>query len=732
MIKYIAENKTFYLNTKNSSYIIKILKSDMLCHWYYGAGIEEENLDMLNLFCKKEYVQGEYLDNVNKQDFVSKDIAPMEFPISGNGDFRVPALLAENSFGQHSANLIYKSHFITKGKKPLRDLPSFDTNTQNTETLEIVLTDTVSGYEVSLFYSVFEEEDAITRHTEIRNTSDKEIKITSAQSLSMDFQAQSFDLITLDGAWARERHINRRALLAGAASIESRRGASGHQHNPFGALVSKSTTEDSGIAYGFSLVYSGNFKAIADVDQFGSTRFQIGINPHCFEWKLLPGETFITPEAISVFSSEGLNGMSHCFHKMCKNHLGKSTLNINRPLLINSWEAMYFNMNEEVIEKFIKDCKGLGIDTFVLDDGWFGKRDDDFTSLGDWFVHKTKFPDGLGKVIETCKQNGMNFGIWFEPEMISPKSELFEKHPDWCVHVENKVPTESRNQLVLDMSRPEVVDYTYNQIHRILKEYDITYVKWDMNRNIMDVGSAALSPQHQNEFSHRYILGVYELMRRLTDAFPDVLFEGCAGGGGRFDFGILYYMPQIWTSDDTDAIERLKIQYGTSLVYPVSAMTAHVSACPNHQTKRITPFKTRGDVAQICNFGYELNVAKLSDEEKGLIKEQVKLHRRLEDMIKTGTFYRIDSPFENEFCSWQIVSADKKRAFALCATQKITANNCGHYVKLKGLNPKTEYTVNGSFNLHGSSLMNFGLPVINGLTDFKTYTFEIIAKADES
>ncbi len=728
MIKYIAENKTFYLNTKNSSYVIKLLKSDMLCHWYYGARIEAENLDMLNLLCKREYTQGEFLDEINKRNYVTKDAAPIEFPISGNGDFRIPALLTENSFGQHGANLIYKSHCITKGKKALENLPSFDTNTENTETLEIVLEDTVSGYEVSIFYSVFEEEDAIARHTEIRNVTDKKLKITSAQSLSIDFPAKQFDFITLDGAWARERHVTRRALSAGTTSIESHRGATGHQHNPFSALVEKTTTENSGIAYGFALVYSGNFKSVAEVDQFGSTRFQIGINPHNFCWNLLPGETFITPEAVCVFSNEGLNGMSHSFHNMCKNHLGKSTLNIKRPIVINSWEAMYFDMNEAAIEKFINDCKGLGIDTFVLDDGWFGKRDDDYSSLGDWFVHKTKFPDGLDKVIDTCQQNGMNFGIWFEPEMISPKSELFEKHPDWCAHVENKTPTESRHQLVLDMSRPEVVDYTYNQVADILKKYDISYVKWDMNRNIIDVGSAALSADNQKEFSHRYILGVYDLMRRLTDDFPNVLFEGCAGGGGRFDFGILYYMPQIWTSDDSDAIERLKIQYGTSFVYPPSAMTAHVSACPNHQTKRITPFKTRGDVAQICNFGYELNVSKLSDEEKELIKEQIALHRRLEDIIENGTLYRIDSPFENEFCSWQLVSKDKKRAFAVCATQKITANNNGHYIKLKGLDPKTEYTVNGSFNLHGNTLMNFGLPIVGDLTDFKTYTFEIIAK----
>ena len=378
---------------------------------------------------------------------------------------------------------------------------------------------------------------------------------------------------------------------------------------------------------------------------------------------------------------------------------------------------MYFNMSEDVIENFVNNCKELGIDTFVLDDGWFGHRDSDNSSLGDWFIDKRKFPNGFDRVVKVCKENGMNFGLWFEPEMISRDSELFKTHPDWCIHVINKEPTESRNQLVLDMSRPEIVDFIYNQVAEILSSYDITYVKWDMNRNITDIGNT--------ELSHRYILGVYELMRRLTADFSNVLFEGCAGGGGRFDFGILYYMPQIWTSDDTDAIERLKIQYGTSLVYPLSAMTAHVSACPNHQTGRTTPFKTRGDVAQVCNFGYELDVAKLSESEKNEIKNQISLHRSIENMIYHGDFYRLESPFENEYCSWMTVSADKSHAFFLFATQKITANRGGIFVKLRGLDPEKVYSVNPlGAKLSGKTLINFGLP-IKSMKDFTTVTYEI-------
>lgn len=715
MIYYNESAKTFFLNTENSSYIIKILDNGMPCHWHYGASVEIEELDTLNLFCHKEYTQSE---NTN-QWTISRDAAPSEYPEFGSGDFRAPALLTENKFGQTTCKLCYKSHNIIKGKPSLKGLPSFDSNTENVSTLEILLEDTVTGFEISLFYSVFEKEDAITRSAIIRNTTEKELKIKSVQSLSVDFQYEKFELITLNGAWARERHINRRALSPGAFSIESRRGASGHQHNPFAALVSPSTTEDQGEAYGFALVYSGNFKALAEVDQFGSTRFQIGINPHNFSYTLSAGEEFFTPEAVCVYSNKGLNGMSHCFHNMCRNHLGKCTdKSIKRPLLINSWEAMYFQMSEEIIEEFVRNCKGLGIDTFVLDDGWFGHRDSDNSSLGDWFIDKRKFPNGFDRIIKACKENGLNFGLWLEPEMISRDSELFRAHPDWCIHVENKEPTECRNQLVLDLSRPEVVEYTYKQVADILSRYDISYVKWDMNRNITDVGST--------ELSHRYILGVYELMRRLITDFSNVLFEGCAGGGGRFDFGILYYMPQIWTSDDTDAMERLKIQYGTSLVYPTSAMTAHVSACPNHQTNRTTPFKTRGDVAQICNFGYELDVAKLTDSEKAEIKTQIAQHRQIEDMIYEGDFYRIYSPFENDYCSWQIVSSDKRHAFLVFAAQKVTPHSTGVFVKLKGLDPQKEYNVKPlGTKFHGKTLMNLGLPITK-LSDFSTVTYEII------
>ena len=726
MIIFNQENKTFHLATQNSSYIMKILENGMLAHWYYGAKIADDNMNYYHIFGNHNYAT-----SINSDGYhLSKDTALLEYPTFGDGDFRNPAICIENSDGRRVNDLIYISHKIADSKSLFSDMPSFDCYTENAQTLQILMKDSVMGYEVTLYYSVFEDEDAITRHSVIKNTLSSPIKVLSAYSLSVDFDSESFDLITLHGAWARERHINRQKLLEGTVSIESRRGASGHQHNPFAALVSPDTTEDFGKTYGFALVYSGNFKANVEVDQYSSTRFQLGINPFNFTYHLESGESFTTPEAVMVYSEKGLNGMSHCFHNMCRNHLGKSSdKNIKRPLLINSWEAMYFDMNEEKIKTFVEGCKGLGIDTFVLDDGWFGHRDSDNSSLGDWFVDKKKFPNGLHGVIDTCKQNGLNFGIWFEPEMISRDSELFTKHPDWCIHTNGKEPTESRQQLVLDMARDEVVDCIFEQMSAFLDEYDISYIKWDMNRNITDNGSDSLPANKQGEHAHRYILGVYKLMQRLIDSYPHILFEGCAGGGGRFDFGILYYMPQFWTSDDTDAIERLKIQYGTSLVYPPSVMTAHVSACPNHQTGRSVPFKTRGDVAQVCNFGYELDVNKLSDNEREQIKEQTALHKQIEPMIYDGDFYRLESPFSTNRCCWELVSKDKKMVFAVFTAQKTTPHTKGIYIKLKGLSPDTLYTVEPlGIELYGSTLMNAGLPVMKEYKDFHTATFLIKEK----
>jgi len=725
MISFNKEKRTFFLKTNNSSYVIKLLENGMLLHWYYGAAIAEDDVSYYNLLGDKCYSAMLSSDGF---DF-TKDCAPAEYPTFGDGDFRSPAFCAKNADGRSVNELLYVSHRIFNGKPALEGLPSFDVDTDHVQTLEICTRDRISGLEIWLYYSVFENEDAITRHSVIKNTTDKPATLTTAYSISVDMQESGLELVSLHGAWARERHVLRRPLQAGSLCFESRRGASAHQQNPFAAIVKSSTDEEHGEAYGFALAYSGNFKLTAEVAQHGSTRIQLGINPFDFSYLLEPNESFTTPEAVAVYSQNGLGGMSRCLHQMCRNHLGRAAdCRLKRPILINSWEAMYFDMSDEKIKRFISGCAGLGIDTFVLDDGWFGHRNSDDSSLGDWFVDKNKFPNGLHGVIDTCKQNGMNFGIWFEPEMISRDSELFSAHPDWCIHVDGKEPTESRQQLVLDMARKEVVDCIFEQMSAFLDEYDISYIKWDMNRNITDNGSCSLPPERQGEHAHRYILGVYSLMDRITKKYPDILFEGCAGGGGRFDFGLLYYMPQFWTSDDTDAIERLKIQYGTSLAYPTNVMTAHVSACPNHQTGRSVPFKTRGDVAQICNFGYELDINALSDSECEQIKEQIALHKAIEPLVSNGDLYRIEDPFKTDRCCWQLVSADKKTSFAVFAAQKATPNNGGMFIKLCGLEPDTLYYVKDlGITLHGKTLMNAGLPITSQYRDFTTATFYIEA-----
>lgn len=726
MILFDSKSQIFYLETEKTSYIMRILDNGLLYHCYYGKKIARDDMRYYNLFRPLGFSSVFETDGT----YTSLDAVPQECPTSGRGDYRTPAVIVENEQGQKVNELIYKNHQTYKGKPVFAEMPQFEGDEQACETLEIALRDSAGCFEAVLYYSVYEKENAITRRCEIRNCSDMNLKIVNAASICLDIQSQDMEMMSLEGAWGRERHIERYPLHHGMTSVESRRGASSHQMNPFAALVSRNADEDCGEVYGVALVYSGDFKIIAERDHYGNIRFTAGLNPETFCWKLQEGESFVTPEACMVYSGEGLGEMSKSFHTMCRSYLGKSADRmIKHPIVINNWEAMYFDITEEKLISFIEDCKGLGIDTMVLDDGWFGHRTSDDSSLGDWFVNTERFPKGLHKVVQCCKDNGMKFGIWFEPEMVSKDSELYRNHPDWSIHVEGYEPVEARNQLVLDMSRKEVCEAIYEQVAAILKEYDISYVKWDMNRHITDNGSAHLTPDRQGEHSHRYILGVYSLMDKLTKNFPNVFFEGCSGGGGRFDFGILYYMPQIWTSDDSDAMERLKIQYGTSLVYPTSSMAAHVSACPNHQTGRVTSFQTRGDVAQICNFGYELNVGMLSEEEKEMIKVQTAKHREIESMVRNGDFYRLRNPFAGNTCAWQLVSADKKKSYVVYARVNAVPNYRPEYLKLKGLEPEQNYKVEQlDMIVKGSTLMYAGIPILIGNGDYKTMTFDIIAQ----
>lgn len=722
MILFNKGNNTFYLETEKTSYIMRILDNNCLYHCYYGNKIACDDMGYYNLFHSVGFSQNGPVEGKE----ASIDVLPQECPTRGRGDYRTPAVVVKNELGRTVNELKYKSYQIVDGKPAFTEMPQLDATREDCQTLEITLEDSTNGYEVVLYYSVFEKENVIARRTLIRNVSDRKLDILQAASLCLDVECRDLEMITLEGAWARERHIERYPLHHGMSTVESRRGASSHQLNPFVALVTKNADEDYGEVYAATLVYSGDFKISAEKDHYGNTRFMAGLNPETFNWELNAGDSFITPEALLVYSNEGLGGMSKAFHAVCRNYLGKSAdKNVRHPIVINNWEAMYFDITEEKLFQFITDCKGLGIDTMVLDDGWFGHRTCDDSSLGDWFVDKNRFPEGLHNVVKCCKDNGMKFGIWFEPEMISEDSELYRAHPDWCIHAEGFQPVESRRQLVLDLSRREVCDAVYEQVAAVLTEYDISYVKWDMNRHITDNGSAWLSPNRQGEHAHRYILGVYYLMDRLVKNFPNVFFEGCSGGGGRFDFGILYYMPQIWTSDDSDAIERLKIQYGTSLVYPTSSMVAHVSACPNHQTGRVTNFKTRGDVAQICNFGYELNVGSLSEEEKEMIKEQTAQHRELEDLVAEGDFYRIHNPFEGNTCAWQLVSKDKMKSYVVFVRVNAVPNYKPEYLRVKGLDANQTYTVKQlGITACGSTLMNAGIPILIEGEDYQSLTFD--------
>lgn len=585
---------------------------------------------------------------------------------------------------------------------------------------------------VVLSYTVFKDFDIVIRSTKFMNEGSSNLKLLRALSMSVDFDQYNYDLISLSGSWARERHVVRRPLVHGTQSIESRRGASGHSENPFLALVSKETTETRGDAYGFSLVYSGSFLASAEVDQYNTTRVAMGINPFDFEWLLEMGESFQTPEVVMVYSNNGIGEMSRTYHKLYRNRLARGKYrNAERPVLINNWEATYFNFSEEKLKAIAKEASELGIEMLVLDDGWFGKRNSDNCSLGDWYVNKEKLPNGLDSLAKSINEYGMGFGLWFEPEMVSPDSDLYRAHPDWCLHVPDRHRSLGRNQLILDYSRKDVQDAIIDMLSGVLSSANISYVKWDMNRNMSEIGSALLPANRQMETAHRYILGVYRVMEEIINRFPEVLFESCSGGGGRFDPGILHYMPQNWTSDDTDGVERLKIQYGTSMVYPTSAMTAHVSAVPNHQTGRTASMDFRGDVAMAGNFGYELDVTQMSDDEKAIVKKQVETYKEMRGLIQYGDFYRLLSPFDSNNTAWMYVSEDKKEAAVFFYRVLNTPNDGLFRFKLDGLSSDYEYRIVGEdIVLSGQQLMNYGLniPLDLGWGDFRSKLYRLKVK----
>lgn len=727
-ISYQQSEKCFVLQSKLSTYILKITKNKYLEHVYYGRRI---NQPLVSAFLKSTG-RASFNANPDEDESFSLDTMPSEYPAYGNTDLRMPAYQLQLANGSRITDFVFDSYEIVKGKHRLAGLPSLSAKEEEAETLHITLVDQLIKLKLILSYSVFEKEDAIVRSARFVNEGSSELKLLRALSMSIDFDHYDYEMLSLSGSWARERHVVRRPLVHGTQSIESRRGASGHSENPFIALMDKNATEDKGEVYGFSLVYSGNFLAAAEVDQYSTTRVLMGINPFDFSWLLKPGEDFITPEVVMVFSDQGLGEMSRSYHRLYRKHLMKSKYrDKERPIVINNWEATYFNFNEEKIKEIARQASELGIEMIVLDDGWFGKRDRDNCSLGDWYVDKKKLPAGLKSLTDAINSYGMQFGLWFEPEMISPDSDLYRAHPDWCIHVPDRHRSLARKQLILDYSRADVREAILDMLSKILESANIAYVKWDMNRNMTEVGSALLAAERQQETAHRYILGVYQIMDMITDRFPDILFESCSGGGGRFDPGILYYMPQNWTSDDTDAVERLKIQYGTSIVYPACAMTAHVSAVPNHQTGRSTSMSFRHGVAMSGNFGYELDATKLSMEERELIKDQVKLYKSIRQLVQYGDLYRLLSPFEGNHTALMYVSEDKKEAVLFLYRVMNTPNGPLHRFRLKGLEPDYQYRMDHSdLVISGEQLMNYGINEPKELTwgDFNSRIFYLKAE----
>ncbi len=705
-IIFDAQKKTFKLDTPHASYIMHIYRENYLLHLYYGKSIPETYVPDREIFL---YNGGfSPADPAILDVPFTPDTSMMEYACNGSGDLRTSALAVCNASGDSVTDIRYVSHKIYPGKPTIPCQPSTYVNDDSeADTLEILTYDKVTDVYVTLYYTVFTSHDVITRRARIENRSDKPCTLERAFSLSLDLPSMDYDLITLYGRHNKERSLERRPLAHGLQGVESKRGVSGHCQNPFFALCSHNADEELGEAFGFNLVYSGNFSALAETDFNQTTRLLLGINPTDFSWRLAPGSFFDTPEVVMVYSSKGLGEMSRTLHRFYSSNLIRGKYKTEkRPLLINSWEAAYFDFDTDKLVNFAKEAKKLGIEMLVMDDGWFGHRNDDKSSLGDWYVNESKLIGGLGELIRRVNAEGMKFGIWYEPEMISPDSDLFRAHPDWCVHVEGREPKLGRHQYVLDISREDVRENIWKQMYDVLSKHKIDYLKWDFNRNISDAGSAILPREQKKEFFHRFILGTYDLMNRLAETFPNILFENCSGGGGRFDPAMLYYSPQIWASDNTDPIERLSIQFGTSLCYPASTMGAHVSASSR------TGYETKGNVALWGTFGYELDPLKLSDKNREIIKAQVAQYHDTYDLIRSGDLYRLISPAENAFsAAWQIVSPDKSRALFTYVTMR---EHCRFYpfIKLRGLDPSRYYknTQTGAI-CSGALLMNAGIAI---------------------
>ncbi|MDO4294978.1 MAG: alpha-galactosidase [bacterium] len=716
-VYYSAEDKTFTLQTEKSSYQMKVDEYGALLHTYFGTKMDGSDLSYL-LARTDQGFSGNPADakNIRKYSF---DALPLEYPVFGNGDYRVNALRVQAEDGSCSCDLRYESFQIYQGKYRLAGLPALFAKEEDDSvtTLDIRMKDRYSDLYVHLLYGVFEKTGAITRAAIVENKTRKPLKLLRALSSCVDFADGDMEMVHFHGKHALERMYESQPLFHGITQIRSTRGTSSHQQNPFVIFKKRNTTEESGECYGFSFLYSGGFEVLAEVDQTNAARVLMGIEEENFCFLLEDGESFTTPEVCMIYSGNGMAELSHRYHTTFLEHLIRSEWkDKKRPVLVNNWEATYFDFNAEKLLKIASQAAELGLDMMVLDDGWFGKRDNDKSGLGDWFVNEEKLGCSLRELVEKINGMGLKFGIWFEPEMISEDSELYRSHPDWALQVPGREPIRGRSQLVLDFSRKDVREYVEEKIYAVMDSANIEYIKWDMNRSIADVYSATLPPEHQGEVLHRYVLGLYEMSEHLLQRYPHLLLEGCSGGGGRFDAGMLYYAPQIWCSDNTDAIERIRIQYGTSFGYPMSTVSAHVSVCPNHQNGRITPLKTRGICAMQGTFGYELDISKMSDEEKEEVRQQVKSYNRLYKLFQFGEYYRLTNPFEQrEFAAWEYADKEQNGAILSVVFTDVHANARPAVVKWKGLCESAQYEIEGKC-YSGSALMHGGylLPVPKG------------------
>ncbi|GAB6168606.1 alpha-galactosidase [Clostridium carnis] len=708
------ETQEFHLYNEEISYIIHILPNGHIGNLYFGKRIDPYK-NYNHLFEGEYRPLAAYVEEGDNK--FSLQNTRQEYPTFGLSDFRKGAFLIKQENGSEISNFKYESHKIINGKPKLPGLPqTYVEVDEEASTLEIILFDEIINSKITLYFTIFKDRPVITRSTSFLNTSNKVISIEKAMSFNLDFPDTNYNMIQLNGAWGRERHVHDRSIKQGTQGFYSLKGASSAEFNPFFALRRPNTDEFSGEVVGFSFIYSGNYLAEIDVDTYNQMRVMMGIHPDRFSWKLEPYKEFFTPEVAIVYSNKGLNYMSQTYHSLYRECLMRGIWkNSIRPVLLNSWEALGFSIDEEKVNELATNASELGVELFVLDDGWFGNRNNDKAGLGDWTVNKHKFPNGLDKTINYINSLGMKFGIWIEPEMINKDSELYRIHPDWIIHDPKRKPSHTRNQYTLDFSRDEVVEYIYSNIERLLLDYNISYVKWDMNRYITECYSKGKEPNYQGSVYHKYILNVYKLYDKLISKFPNVLFESCSSGGARFDPGMLYYAPQTWTSDNTDAIERLKIQYGSSFVYPLISMGSHVSESPNQQVFRETSLETRANVAYFGNLGYELNVNELLDNEKEQIKNQIKFYKENREVFQYGKFYRLKNPYTNNISGWMIISKDKKIVIVGCYKILNYANEGRERLKLVGLDSNETYELRYPYKkeLKGDELMNVGVSISN-------------------